>query len=283
MGAVRIVTDSTCDLPLEMCERLGITVVPLNVHFGEVVYRDQFDLNSDQFFDRLARSPELPKTSQPASGLFEEAYQRLGANGSAIVSIHISAKLSGTLHSAQMAADAVRPRRQVAVVDSRSASLGLGLIVLAAVDAARAGTDQAGIVALVQRLSENVHILFFVDTLEYLQRGGRIGRARALLGALLNIRPILKLENGEIYPVERVRTRAKAMDRLVEFVEEFPRLDRVAIVHSSSSAAEAETLRRRLAPLLPSDRLVVGSYGPVIGTHAGPGGLGVVVSQGVTD
>src|SRR5215831_6408545 len=266
MGAVRIVTDSTCDLPLETCERLGITVVPLNVHFGEVVYRDQFDLNSDQFFDLLARSAEMPKTSQPASGLFEEAYQRLGADGSAIVSIHISAKLSGTLHSAQMAADAVRPRRQVAVVDSRSARLGLGLIVLTAVEAARAGTDQAGIVALVQRLAENVHILFFVDTLEYLQRGGRIGRARALLGALLNIRPILKLENGEIYPVERVRTRAKAMDRLVEFVEEFPRLDRVAIVHSSSSAAEAENLHRRLAPLLPADRLVVGSYGPVIGT-----------------
>jgi DegV family protein with EDD domain len=280
MRQVRIVTDSTCDLPLPLCDELGITMVPLNVHFGEVVYRDQFDLDSDQFLRLLAKSAELPKTSQPAAGVFEETFSRLGADGSAVVSIHISSKLSGTLHSAEMAREALRSRCQVEVVDSRSASLGLGLIVLAAAKLANAGADARQIANHVRRLAQNVHILFFVDTLEYLQRGGRIGRASALLGTLLNIRPILKLEDGEIHPVEKVRTRSKAIDRLVEFVELFPELESLAIVHANTPV-DVETLLRRLEPLYPRERITIGQYGPVIGTHAGPGGLGVVVSQGI--
>lgn len=281
MRQVRIVTDSTCDLPLAQCEEMGIVMVPLNVHFGEVVYRDQIDLDSDQFLRLLAKNAELPKTSQPASGLFEETYTRLCADGSEVVSIHLSSKLSGTLHSAEMARDALRSRCLVDVVDSRSASLGLGLIVLSAAQLANAGADSRQIVSHVRRLVPNVHILFFVDTLEFLQRGGRIGRARALLGTLLNIRPILKLEDGEVHPVEKVRTRSKAIDRLVEFVELFPEFERLAIVHSNT-AGDVETLLRRLEPLYPRDRITVGQYGPVIGTHAGPAGLGVVVSQGVS-
>jgi DegV family protein with EDD domain len=280
MRQVRIVTDSTCDLPLPLCDELGITVVPLNVHFGEAVYRDQFDLNTERFFKLLADSPELPKTSQPATGLFEEAYLRLAADGSSIVSIHLSSKLSGTLHSAEMARDAVRSRALVDVIDSRSASLGLGLIVVAAARLANAGVDARQIASHVRRLTANVHILFFVDTLEYLQRGGRIGRASALLGTLLNIRPILKLEDGEVLPVEKVRTRSKAIDRLFEFVELFPEIEQLAIVHANSPN-DVETLLRRLEPICPRERIIVGQYGPVIGTHAGPGGLGVVVSQGV--
>jgi DegV family protein with EDD domain len=260
---------------------MGIIVVPLNVHFGETVYRDQIDLDSDEFLRLLAKNAELPKTSQPASGLFEETYARLCADGSEVVSIHLSSKLSGTLHSAEMARDALRSRCLVDVVDSRSASLGLGLIVLSAAQLAIAGADSRQIVSHVRRLAPNVHILFFVDTLEFLQRGGRIGRARALLGTLLNIRPILKLEEGEVHPVEKVRTRSKAIDRLVEFVELFPEFERLAIVHSNTSG-DVETLLRRLEPLYPRERITVGQYGPVIGTHAGPGGIGVVVSQGVS-
>jgi DegV family protein with EDD domain len=281
MRQVRIVTDSTCDLPLALCEEMGIIMVPLNVHFGEVVYRDQIDLDSDQFLRLLAKNADLPKTSQPASGLFEETYARLCADGSEVVSIHLSSKLSGTLHSAEIARDALRSRCIIDVVDSRSASLGLGLIVLSAAQLANSGADSRQIVSHVRRLAPNVHILFFVDTLEFLQRGGRIGRARALLGTLLNIRPILKLEDGEIHPVEKVRTRSKAIDRLVEFVELFPEFERLAIVHSNTTG-DVETLLRRLEPLYPRDRITVGQYGPVIGSHAGPGGLGVVVSQGIS-
>jgi DegV family protein with EDD domain len=280
MRRVRIVTDSTCDLPLALCEELGITMVPLNVHFGEVVYRDQFDLDSDRFLQLLSQHAELPKTSQPASGLFEETYARLGADGSSIVSIHLSSKLSGTLHSAEIARDALRGRVSVDVIDSRSASLGLGLIVLSAARMASAGIDARLIASNVRRLVPNVHILFFVDTLEYLQRGGRIGRASALLGALLNIRPILKLEDGEVLPVEKVRTRSKAIDRLVEFVELFPEVEQLAIVHANSPN-DVEMLVRRLDPPYSREKILIGQYGPVIGTHAGPGGLGVVVSQGV--
>ena len=280
MSQVRIVTDSTCDLPLKKCAELGISVVPLNLHFGDVVYRDQYDLDSDQFLRLLSKSPELPKTTQPAPARFEETYLRLGSDGSSIVSIHLSSKLSGTMHSAEIARDAVRARCVVEVVDSRSASLGLGLIVLAAAEMANAGASAHDIASHVRRLASNVHILFFVDTLEYLQRGGRIGRARALLGTLLNIRPVLKLEDGEVHPVEKVRTRSKGIDRLVEFVELFPELESLAIVHSNAFA-DVETLLRRLEPMYPRERITVSQYGPVIGTHAGPGGLGVVVSQGV--
>lgn len=281
MRQVRIVTDSTADLPRTIGEDLGVRVVPLNVHFGEVVYRDQVDLDSDQFFDLLALSPELPKTSQPSPGLFEETYRQLSVDGSAVVSIHLSSKLSGTLRSAELARDAVRARAQVEVLDSHSASLGLGLIVMAAAEAANAGADEREVASLVRRLSQNVHILFFVDTLEYLQRGGRIGRASAFLGTLLNIRPILKLEEGEVQPADKVRTRSKALDRLVEFVELFPNIDKLAIVHSGSSQPDAEELLRRIEPICPEEKIIVGRYGPVIGTHAGPGGLGVIVSQGV--
>jgi DegV family protein with EDD domain len=280
MRQVRIVTDSTCDLPLAMCAELGISVVPLTLHFGDSVYRDQYDLDTDQFLKLLAKSPDLPKTTQPAPAQFEETFLRLGADGSSIVSIHLSSKLSGTMHSAEIARDAVRARCMVEVVDSRSATLGLGLIVLAAARMANSGASAHDIASHVRRLASNVHILFFVETLEYLQRGGRIGRARALLGSLLNIRPVLKLEDGEVHPVEKVRTRSKGIDRLVEFVELFPELENLAIVHSNAFA-DVETLLRRLEPIYSRDRITVSQYGPVIATHAGPGGLGVVVSQGV--
>lgn len=280
MRHVRIVTDSTCDLPLSLCESLGIVVVPLNVHFGEVVYRDQFDLDSDQFFRLLAKSAELPKTSQPAPLLFEESYRSLTGEGNAVVSIHLSSKLSGTCRSAQLARDSLRNRGQIEVIDSQSASLGLGLIVMAAAELASQGADQRDVASFVRRLAQNVHVWFFVDTLEYLQRGGRIGRASAMLGTLLNIRPILKIDEGEVHPVEKVRTRSKAIDRLVEFVELFPTIERLAVIHSSSSTSDADTLLKRLEPLYPREKVILGRYGPVIGTHAGPGGLGVVVSQG---
>ena len=282
MRRVAIVTDSTCDLSSATCERLGITVVPLNVRFGESTYRDGIDLEASEFFKLLAKSQELPKTSQPPSGLFEETYADLCAEGKSIVSIHLSSKLSGTLHSAEIARDAVRAHCQVEVIDSGSASLGLGLIAVSAAELANAGADQRQIVSMVRRLTPNVHILFFVDTLEYLQKGGRIGRASAFLGTLLNIRPILKLEDGEVHPVEKVRTRSKAIDRLVEFVELFPQIDRVGIIHAGLPS-EVEMLMRRIEPLCPRERIMIEPYGPAIGTHAGPGGLGVVVSQGVTD
>lgn len=282
MRRVQIVTDSTADLPRGVCEQLGIVVVPLNVRFGDAVYRDGVDLDSHQFFELLAEAPDLPKTSQPASGLFEETYSRLAADGSAIVSIHLSSKLSGTVRSATLARDAVRSRCLVEVVDSRSASMGLGLIVMAAARMAQAGADQWEIVSYVGRLAPNVHIRCFVDTLEYLQRGGRIGRARAFLGTLLNIRPILDLEDGEVQPVEKVRTRSKAIDSLVEFVELFPQIDGLALLHDDS-LADVEMLLRRIEPLYPRDQIIVGHYGPVIGAHVGPGGIAVVVSQGVPD
>jgi DegV family protein with EDD domain len=277
--AVRIVTDSTSDLPPALCERLGIAVVPLNVHVGERVYRDGVDLDAEQFFQILAARSDIPRTSQPSPALFAETYRQLTADGSAVVSIHISSKLSGTVRSALLARDGLPEPEQVTVIDSLSASLGLGLLVLEAAEQARAGASRETIVSWIERRIPMVRIMFVVDTLEYLQRGGRIGRASAFLGSLLSIRPILKLEEGEVQPVERVRTRARALDRLAEFVETFPRIDRLAILHGGAPG-EAAALLDRIGARCPAERVLVGRYGPVIGAHAGPGGIGVVVLPG---
>lgn len=281
MPGVRIVTDSTCDLPSEVCAELGIVVVPLSLHFGETVYRDGVDLSPKQFYEKLARSAELPKTSQPSPHLFEEAYRRLAADGSAVVSIHLSSRLSGTVRSAALARDAVGGQCRVEVIDSHTASLGLGMIATAAAELAQAGADQAEVVSCVRRLASNVHIWLYVDTLEYLRRGGRIGRASAFLGTLLNIRPVLKIEDGEVHPVEKVRTRSKAIDALVEFVELFPRIDRLVVGHNDSPD-DIDLLLHRLEPFYPRDRIAVRHYGQVIGTHVGPGAIGVVVGEGTS-
>ena len=279
MARVKIVTDSTSDIPSNLAEELGIEVVPLNVHFGDKVYRDGIDLTNDQFYEMLTQSAELPKTSQPSAGDFDNVYSRYCDEDQSIASIHISSKLSGTLNSAQVARENFKLRCHIDLFDTLSTSMGLGLIAMNAARAANDGADRTEIADLVRKLINNVHIYFFVDTLEYLQKGGRIGRAQALLGSLLNIKPVLKLEEGEVHPVERVRTRSKALDRLVEFVELFPHIEEVAILHSTSPD-DVNELVERVNPFYPREKVLIGQYGPVIGTHVGPGGICVIVSQG---
>ena len=279
MERVRIVTDSTADIPRSFVEALGITVVPLNVHFGRETYRDGVDIKVDDFYQKLVTTTVHPTTSQPSVGAFLETYERLGAEADHIFSIHISSKLSGTLNSAQLARSSYRGGATIEVVDSKVASLGLGLVVISAAEAAHQGASVPEIRDLVARLVERVHVRFFVETLEYLQRGGRIGRAQALLGGLLNIKPFLRIQDGEVHPVEKLRTRARALDRLAEFVESFPAIDRVAIAHINTPD-DVERLCERIAPVVPRERIVVGRIGPVIGTHVGPAGMGVMVLQG---
>jgi DegV family protein with EDD domain len=277
---IRIVTDSTADLPSSIASELDIVVVPLNVHFGREVYRDGVDLAPEVFYRRLAECQNLPTTSQPAVGVFEEAYKRLARECDGIISIHISSKLSGTYASARTAASSISPGRcRVEVIDSLTTSLGLGFIVVAAAHAASRGLDVDEAVLEVRRVMHDVHILFVPDTLEYLQRGGRIGRAQAMVGSLLDIKPVLKIEDGVVQPVEKVRTRARAMDRLYEFVEFFPRVAEMGLVHSATPA-EIEPLLTRIDAVYPRDKIVVTRLGAVLGTHVGPGTVGVVVRQG---
>jgi DegV family protein with EDD domain len=286
MSRVHIVTDSTADLPagLVEAEGLDVTSVPLNVHFGHETFKDKLDLTNEEFFRRLATSPVLPTTSQPSAGDFEAAYRAVAADGAPICSIHLSARLSGTHQSATMAAGAVAADgATVQVVDSLNASLGLGFLVLAAARLARDGARLADIVEHVERMKPNIHLVFALDTLEYLQRGGRIGRAQALLGSLLSIKPILRLDEGQVVPLRRERTRARAIDALVSIAGDLERVTTLGVIHSGAPA-DAAALTERLAtvvrPPIEPGAIVTSEFGPVVGTHTGPAAVGFVAYAG---
>ena len=280
MANVRIVTDSTADLPPSLVAELGITIVPLQVNFGDQSFRDGIDLTPEAFYDKLRASPTMPTTSQPSVGAFVEVYESLAADADGILSIHLSSALSGTYNSAMLAREEIGDRCPVEVIDSRQASLGIGIIVLACARLARQGAPLAELADHARRMIPNTHILFLVETLEYLQRGGRIGRAAAFVGTLLSVRPLLKIEDGEVRPAEKVRTRGKGIDRLVQFAGSFPNVEMLSILNATTPD-DVEQIMSRTEALVPRDRTIVGQVGSVIGTHTGPGVLGVVVCQGV--
>jgi DegV family protein with EDD domain len=269
---VRIVTDSTADLTNEQQQAAGITVVPLNVHFGDQVFRDHVDLTADEFFRRLKASTQLPRTSQPSVGVFEEAYRTLRENGDEIVSVHLSSKVSGTYNSALMAAQAV-DAQAIEVVDSLSTSMALGFMALEGARLARSGRDRATIAERLQALVPKARVICVVDTLTYLERGGRIGKARALLGSLLNVKPILQLNDGEVVPIGRARGRPQALTKLVELLERDGHVSQLAIMHGAAQA-DAEQLRERVAASYPGLDILLTEIGAVLGTHTGPGVIG---------
>ncbi len=277
MAQVRIVTDSTCSLAPGMAKDLGISVVPLQVVFGEESFREGIEITDDQFYDRLRTTTVHPRTSQPSPGELAEAYRKLRDEGAgAVVSIHISGGLSGTVQSAEMASRLV-PGLEVRVLDSQSVSLGLGMVVLAAARAARAGQDAAAVEAAARSVAGRISVLFAVDTLEYLERNGRIGKAQAFLGTLLSVKPLLGLQDGIVVPLDRVRGSSRVNPRLVELIVERAgkgsRL-RVAVMDAQAPAA-AEELLARIAENYELVEVIRGGVGPVVGAHTGPGTVGV--------
>lgn len=276
--AVRIVTDSTCDLPPGDVERYGITVVPLTVFFGEEAFLDGVEISGSDFYARMVASKTLPRTSQPSVELFQDAYHSLAGDGVEIVSIHVSSKLSGTLNAASIAREVVKHDVHVDLIDSYNVSLGLGLIVLEAARAAQAGATLAEVVATARRAMDRVSVHVAVDTLEYLQKGGRIGRARSLLGSVLSIKPIVCVDDGEVAPFERVRTRAKAIERMFELASGMPRAKEM-FIGCGGDDTEGRALLERLRPLLPHTELKVGHLGPVVGVYTGPNALGIAALE----
>ena len=273
---LRIVTDSSAGLPLDLLAAYDIEVVPLKVHFGATTYREGEDLDNAQFYQLLSQAEQLPTTSQPSAGEFYEVYSRLTAHGDAVISIHISSKLSGTYQSA-MAAKAMLSEVDITVIDTFSVSMGHGMIVLAAAEAVQKGKNRDEVIALVERVINGIQVLFVVDTLEYLQKGGRIGGAAALVGTLLNFKPLLEIRNGRVEPLERVRSRKKAVQRALEVLSE--RFEgqgplRMVVLHAQCPE-EAEQLAQRVMDLFPCANLDVAEISPVIGTHGGPGTLGL--------
>ncbi len=280
MAQVKIVTDSSADLPPEVAAALGITVLPVNIHFGNKVYREGVDINPQEFFERLERNGVYPSTTPPPLSLFEATFSELMKQTNQIVAIHTSGKLTQTFARAQRAAAPLLGRAKIHVIDSQLVSVGLGMLVTAAATAAESGATVDEVVRLVRGMIPRIYIAFFSDTLDYLERGGRIRKAQAILGGMLNIKPLLILEDGDIVALEKVRTRAKAVEKLVEFIVEFTHIERMVILHSTTPD-DVNLLIEQINLALPNLDMKVDLYGPSLGTHLGPGALGVVVYEGM--
>jgi DegV family protein with EDD domain len=270
---VAIVTDSTADLPAHLVKSRGITVVPLTLNFEGRSLLDGVEIRPSEFYRRLPNATTHPTTSQPSPGLFAEAYARLLENHDEVVSIHISEKLSGTFASAVQGADMTDPKR-VRVVDSQLVSMSLGLITLAAAEIASRGGDGATVERRVTEMREHVQTYFSVATLEFLRRGGRIGRASAMLGSVLQVKPVLCIHEGLVTPLERVRTFDRALNRVVELARDVDRGKGLCVIVGHGDAeADAERVARELEPV--AETLMIQPLGPVVGAHAGPGVVGV--------
>ena len=279
--AVKIVTDSSVDLSPKLAEELGITVVPLYVRFGNEVYRDQIDISADEFYQRLQHDPVHPSTTQPTPQDFVNAYEKMAPKADGIVSIHISAKLSGTCNSALQGKKMIEEGGAVCpieVIDSETLTMGLGIITMAAAKVANAGGNVQEVVDKVKEMIPRIHLLFILDTLKYLALGGRIGKAKALLGSVLNVKPILAIKDGEVVPAGQVRSRSKGIDRLVDFVQSAASIQDLAIIYNTTPD-EAQTLAERIAPMFAKEKIMIARLGPLLGVHAGPGAVAIAFAE----
>ncbi len=274
---IKIVTDSTAYLPEETVREHDIRVVPLYVHFGTQQFREGVELSIEEFYARLREAPELPSTSQPSAGEFHEVFKELTDQGHQVLAMTISNKLSGTWNSA-MAAKGMLPEAGIEVFDSLSTSIGLYLMLEAALETIQSGASLQEVVERLEGIRDKMQLMFVVDTLEYLAKGGRIGNAKAFLGTLLKVKPILMLQDGAIEPLEQVRSKRKAEARLLDLIAEglgdrAPQA-RVGVTHAlvpDEARAVAQQLVERLGCAEPP----ISEVGPAIGTHTGPGVVAV--------
>ena len=276
---VAVVTDSTADIPGPLLARFGIHVVPLTLRLGTRTYDDGVTITPARFMDEVRQTDSLPATSQPSVARFQQLYLELGRDHDAIISIHLSSRLSGTYQNALLARDRINGRLPIAVLDSRSASMALGFPVLRAATLARAGHSLDEIVRAAEQAIGQSQLVFLVDTLEYLRRGGRIGRAAEIVGTALQLKPILRIETGVVAPYARTRTRPRALASLVRLVYEFPQVGNLAIM-AAPGARDVRRLQNALAAICPPERTILTDLSPVLASHVGPGGLGVAVNEG---
>jgi len=271
--AVRVVTDSACDLPTEVYEQLGIEVVPLTIRFGNREYVDRKELTTEAFWQQLETADVLPETAAPSVGAFEESFRALhddGADG--IVCINLSARLSATMQSAQLAAKALDGLCPIEVIDSENASMGIGNLVLHAARRAAAGADVETITKEVVDRRSRQRLFATLDTLEYLKKGGRIGGARALLGSMLSIKPIIAVVDGAVEEAGKVRTRSKALQFVIDRIPE-GNVESMCVLHSAPP--DLDHFIELVQPKVPGAEMIVGHIGPVVGVHVGPGALGI--------
>ncbi len=276
-SAVKVVTDSTADIPQELARKLGITLVPLSVLVGDESFRDGIDITPNEFYKRLPNMEKIPTTSQPSPGFFLKAYEELTADGSFVISMHISSKLSGTYENAAIAARNF-PAGRVRVVDSQTVSGCIAFGAFTAIEMAQAGYDIDRIESEVREGYKRTQLYAMINTMEYLKRGGRIGGMRAFVGSMLNIKPIIQVKEGVVQPFEQIRTRGKALQRLAELVKKEVKVERLAIMHAADQDAATE-LAQILAPVFPLKDMYISDIGPVVGTHTGPGTVGIGIQR----
>jgi DegV family protein with EDD domain len=272
---VRIVTDSSCDLPQGMADALGIRIVPLSIRFGDTEYIDRTTITATEFWSKCTASPTLPETAAPSPGQFEETYRSLAAEGAtAIVVVSLSSDLSATMQSAELAARAVAPGIDVRIVDSRNASMGLGLTVLACAELAATGASADEVVARAQSVIPRTRVFAALDTLDNLKKGGRIGGAKAMLATVMSIKPLISITNGLVAEAGKQRTRSKALAHLVDILrnQEVP-IERLSVLNAQCSDVDAFVA---MVKEVYSGEIIIGDIGAVIGTHAGQGTIGIV-------
>ncbi len=272
---IKIITDSTSDLPKEIAEELGIIVIPLNVHFGDEVYKDGVDIFPDEFYPRLEKSAELPKTSQPSIGDFINIYKPILDNGDQIISIHVSSKLSGTFNSASQAKSQLDENNSISIIDTKSVSMGVGLISIYAAKLIK--SENLSLEEATKKITDIIdktETIALVETLEFLQKGGRISKAKELIGNLLKVRPILKSEDGIIVQIGRERSRNKGISFLEQSAKTSSPLQYISIMYSTTPD-EAQNLADKLR----SENItpIIARLGPVIGTYAGPQALAIAL------
>jgi DegV family protein with EDD domain len=269
---VKIVTDSTADLSPEMARELGITVVPVYIRFGGKTYRDGIDIGCDEFYRRLTTSNVLPTTSQPAPADFASAFTLLAGERDDIISIHLSRKTSGTYDAALQGKEIAGLLSRIEVIDSLSVSMGLGLIAITAARVAMAGANLREVLGKVKETIPHIRMMGVFDTLKYLVLGGRIGKAKALAGSLLHVKPLITMREGELVPAGMARTRTAAIERILDMVKSSRKVEEVGITYSTTPT-EAVSLRGRLGSILAKEVIHITRLGPALGVHTGPGTL----------
>lgn len=282
MSEIAIITDSTSNIPVELCKQYGIQVMPQVLIWGGETLLDEVDITADQFYERLQSSDELPTTSQATIASFIEHFKPHVEQGRPILAILISAELSGTIQSATQAKKEF-PDAAIEIVDSRSASMEIGFQVLAAARAAEVGKSFSEVVQIAREAKNNTGVMFVVDTLEYLHRGGRIGGASRFVGTALSLKPLLYINNGRVENLENVRTKKKAVRRLLDLVEEHvsgKEPVRIAALHAASPLEGQDLLEKALQRIQTVESILT-DVSPVVGTHVGPGTVGIAYCSGI--
>lgn len=278
MKPIRIVTDSTSDLPLELAEKWSVDIVPCYIHFGTESFLDRVEMPRIEFYRRLEAATHPPTTSAPPPGMFAEVYRRLLDEASGIVSLHPPDHLSALRQSALNGWDLIQSKLPFRAVDSGQITMGLGWLAIRAAQAAAAGQDIDAIEDMIHRLRSRVHVFAALDTVKYLHRSGRVGWARGAIGRLLRIRPMLKVFEGQILSLGYSRTQGKTIQALVDHIRNLGQLEHLAVLHSNAPAL-AERFQELIAPLQLPDPTLSINITPVLGTHVGPNGLGFAAVQ----